>query len=68
MNMTTINEVTTLEINDEVAVVSLNSPPVNTQEGFQNYKELNLQTPSTITTNLLEDTKACSKATLYSSE
>ena len=27
--MTTINDVTTLDINDEVAVLTLNSPPVN---------------------------------------
>ena len=27
--MTTINEVTTLDINNEVAIITLNSPPVN---------------------------------------
>ena len=27
--MTTINEVTTLDVNNEVAIITLNSPPVN---------------------------------------
>ena len=36
--------------------------------GSKTDKELNLYTPSTITTNLLEETRACFKATLYSSE
>ena len=45
--MPTINEVTTLEVKDEVAVLTLNSPPVNAlsanvREGLNNGISLSL--------------------------